>query len=231
MAFCGTCGQPLDEGVEVCPACGARVNNAPGNATGEGFRTRDEWLASNAQSAGIEPGFSSKFDAPEFQAALKTGNSFNTRLLLGLTLGLPPAITLIALLVSPQSAAISIAVCIVVYLIVIPVVAYFLIKRNTAKPWDGEVVDLVCRTSYKSADMYCIICRTDEGKQQKVQDYGRSMFDYLHIGDRVRFHPRLNVPLEKYDKTHDSYLLCPFCGRQQSLSNDSCDKCGKPLLK
>lgn len=29
MAFCGTCGQPVNDGVKFCPACGAPMNAAP----------------------------------------------------------------------------------------------------------------------------------------------------------------------------------------------------------
>ena len=66
----------------------------------------------------------------------------------------------------------------------------------------------------------------------RVRDYGgHPLYDYLEVGDRVRFHPRLNVALEKYDKTGDEYLLCPFCGRQNPLDAHACVKCTRPLLR
>ena len=232
MALCRTCGEPLNEGAEVCSVCGTRVGEEPIDTVEDGFRTREEWLVSNAHSAGITPGYSNKFDTPEFQAALKASNSSYTRILLITLLVLPLVVMLIVSLIKRDlGIGIFIGGSIVVYIIEIPVIAYFLIKRNTAKPWDGEVIDLIHRASKDSADQYYIICRSDEGKKRKVADYGRAMYDYLQVGDRVRFHPRLNVPLEKQDKTHDSYLLCPFCGKRQSLENDDCDVCGKPLLK
>ena len=245
MAACRTCGEPLDEGVEVCPVCGTKVAEKPDGvaeqsdgvakkpdgAAKNGFRTRDEWLAKNTQSAGIELGYSKKFDTPEFQAALKASNRTYTRIQLGVLFGGPLLVALAGSLIGNAGAGIIIGASIAVFVVAIPVVAFFLIKRNTAKSWDGEVTDLTRRSSEHSSDTYYITCRTDEGKRRKVNDYGRSMYDYLQIGDRVRFHPRLNVALEKYDKTHDSYLLCPFCGKRQDLENDDCDVCGKPLLK
>ena len=234
MAFCRTCGEALEEGAEVCPVCGTKVGEKPSGAPAGSFgtRTRDEWLVGNAQSAGITPGYSKKFDTPEFQAALKAGNSSYTRLLLITLLVLPPVVMLIVSLFRRDlGVGLLFGGTIVVYAIEIPVIAFFLIRRNTAKPWDGEVVDLEHRTSDESADRYYIICRTNEGKKRKVADFGHSMYEYLQVGDRVRFHPRLNVPLEKYDKTRDSFLLCPFCGMRQPLENDDCDKCNKPLLK
>lgn len=111
----------------------------------------------------------------------------------------------------------------------------FLIKRNVGKTWDGEVIDFI-QTSHRnshgrrtSGTRY-VVCRTDAGKKVKVVD-DSGMHSYLNIGDRVRYHPRLNVPLEKHDKTHDTYLLCPFCRRRQPLDVDNCTECGKPLLK
>ena len=57
------------------------------------------------------------------------------------------------------------------------------------------------------------------------------IYGYLNVGDRVRYHPQLSVPLEKYDKTRDGCLICPFCGQPMPIENDYCDKCKKPLLR
>lgn len=231
MARCATCGEPLGEGAQVCPVCGTRVGEKPSDAAGGGVRTRDEWLAGNAQRAGIQIGYSKRFDTPEFQAALKSSNRSFTWLVLIVVLVLPLAIALIVSLFQRQNVAVVIGILAIVELIALPIVLFIIIRRNTAKSWDGEVVDLAHHTSEKSADSYFIICRTDAGKRRRVRDYGRSLYDYLQVGDRVRFHPRLNLPLEKYDKTKDDYQLCPFCGKQQPLDNDDCATCGKPLLK
>lgn len=119
-----------------------------------------------------------------------------------------------------------------VFVICFVVVICTLVKRGVAKTWDGEVVELYCASSDEGPDSYVIVCRTDVGKKRKVQDpSGHALFDYLEVGDRVRFHPRLNYPLEKYDKTRDSVLVCPFCGTWSKLDAVACERREKPLLR
>lgn len=231
MANCNVCGEPIGDGAEACPACGAKVGERPIGAEVDGAVAVEEWFAQNAQNAGIVVGYSKKFDTPEFQTLLKASNKSYTRVMLVMLFGVPLATGVIGGIFSAKNAVVFIAAAILVFLIMLPIVVYYLIKRNATKTWDGEVIDFKHRRS-RHTDSYFVVCRTDQGKKTKVRDYrGSGMYDYFQKGDRVRFHPRLDVPLEKYDKTHDLYLLCPFCGGRQPLENDDCDACGKPLLK
>lgn len=222
MRVCDTCGKPLDEGVVTCPYCGANVRTSSGNGQ----------PIMDARAAGIRPGYSKKFDTPEFQEAMKASNSAITRYTVIGVLAIPAVLTLIATPFVGESWQIMALACVVLYIIVVPYAVFQLVKRNTGKTWDGTVVDLICRKHYRRADEYYVVCRTKEGKTVKIREFVNApLFEYLKVGDRVRYHPRLNVPLEKYDKTHDTYLVCPFCMSRQALENDNCDKCGKPLLK
>ena len=231
MRVCDKCGAPMGEGVETCPACGASVRElytGPSSSANEGDKQKE----TDARAAGIRPGYSKKFDTPEFQQVLESSNRTNTRITLLALLLLPPVLLLIAMLVVHESFEIMVLSCVVIYVLIAPFVLYRLIRRNTAKPWEGTVVDLKLIRRWRRADTSIITCRTKEGKTVKVKEYVTTpLHDYLKVGDRVRYHPRLSVPLEKYDKTHDSYLICPFCMKPQALTNDNCDKCGKPLLK
>ena len=49
------------------------------------------------------------------------------------------------------------------------------------------------------------------------------------MGDRVRYHPDIDY-YEKYDKSNDTHILCPFCNKVNPISDDVC-KCGAPVLK
>lgn len=225
MAQCAICGSEIPEGANNCPMCGSAIEATPMEA----HCTREEWVEGTTSTAGIEVGFSPKFDTPEFQAAMKEGNRRNTKLLVAFAILFPLIGSIVcAIFAGPIGFAMGL---ILMYLIVIPIVAYFLIKRNTGKTWDGEVIDLVHIRNRESADTYRVVCLTDQGKKVKVNDDSRQMYFYFQIGDRVRFHPRLNIPLEKYDKTHDTYLICPFCRKRQPIDVDKCTNCGKLLLK
>ena len=65
---------------------------------------------------------------------------------------------------------------------------------------------------------YIVLIRTDRGKKKRIverQD-GRSMYDYLDVGDRVRYHPALES-YEKYDKSKDEVIYCNVCHLRNSI--------------
>lgn len=228
MAECMICGSEIPEGADACPVCGAAIGATPVGTR----RTREEWVESTASAAGIEVGFSPKFDTPEFQTAMGASNKSYTLMIIAIIILFPILVTIVGTF---TMGPVGIAGGVFFFFITLFVGIYFLIKRNAGKTWDGEVIDLIQirqRDSHgrRKAASHRVLCRTDVGKKVKVID-DSGMHSYLNIGDRVRFHPRLNVPLEKYDKTHDTYLLCPFCRSRQPLDVDYCTECGKPLLK
>jgi hypothetical protein len=55
------------------------------------------------------------------------------------------------------------------------------------------------------------------------------MYDYLDIGDRVRYHPALET-YEKYDKSKDEVIYCNVC-RRGTRFNDRCERCKNLLFK
>lgn len=56
-------------------------------------------------------------------------------------------------------------------------------------------------------------------------------YDYLNVGDRVRFHPELGGFYEKYDKSSDTHIYCPVCGSWTAVGEDNCGGYGTVLLK
>ena len=57
----------------------------------------------------------------------------------------------------------------------------------------------------------------------------RLLQEYYQIGDRC-LHHRDIVFFEKYDKSRDTFSLCPFCKKKVELGHTRCLHCGKPML-
>ena len=186
---------------------------------------------------GVQRGFSQRIDTPEFAAAMGASNRSHTIIMALVCLLLAPLLTLVVALLSPQSRAVLLGACVVVEIIVAIIVVRILVKRYLGKSWDGEVIDQHVErerrgNSRRKQNVYVTRFRTDAGESKKHKERTiHRIYDYLKVGDRVRYHPQLNYPFEKEDKTADTYLLCPFCGSVQPIENDVCDVCAKPLLK
>jgi uncharacterized paraquat-inducible protein A len=56
------------------------------------------------------------------------------------------------------------------------------------------------------------------------------MFDYLSVGDRVRYHPTFGT-YEKYDKSKDRIIYCNICRMMNPIKNDRCKRCNNLLFK
>lgn len=106
--------------------------------------------------------------------------------------------------------------------------------------WDGAVVKKMEKRRYKRDDdgssqsytEYIVLIRTDGGKKKKIVERkrDREMYDYLDIGDRVRYHPALET-YEKYDKSKDKAIYCNVCRQRNPISNDRCERCSNLLFK
>lgn len=58
-----------------------------------------------------------------------------------------------------------------------------------------------------------------------------AVIEACNVNDRIRFHPKINNYYEKYDKSQDTYLICPACLAKNSPEKDRCVYCHVPLLK
>ncbi len=108
------------------------------------------------------------------------------------------------------------------------------------RAWDGVVVKKLEKRHYKRAEdgynesyiEYIVLIRTDQGKTKRIVErkWGRDMYDYLDVGDRVRYHPALET-YEKYDKSKDDVIYCNVCRRRNPIRNNRCDYCKNLLFK
>lgn len=107
--------------------------------------------------------------------------------------------------------------------------------------WDGVVMKKVEKKRYKrdnddgssqSYMEYIVLIRTERGKKKRIveRQRGRDMYDYLDVGDRVRYHPALET-YEKYDKSKDQVIYCNVCRLRNSIRNDRCERCNNLLFK
>jgi len=117
-------------------------------------------------------------------------------------------------------------------------------RRNRSKTWDGVVVDKKHEKKKRRInssdnensqveiyDHYTINIRSDEGKKHKItSDNDDTLYNYYHVGDKVRKHAGLNT-YEKYDKSKDTIIFCNACGTLNSIEGDYCSRCKCPLLK
>ncbi len=113
------------------------------------------------------------------------------------------------------------------------------LKKAYGKPWDGEITykDSEIRersnkghtTTY---EVFVLRIRKDSGDSDSIEEPSKNSYYYSHfnVGERIRFHPSLDY-YEKYDKTNDTEILCPFCSAVTSINRNQCKKCGTPLIK
>lgn len=238
--FCKYCGQQLPDHSTFCSQCGNAVASgysyvAAGDPTAPAARE-------SASANGIRPGFSDRIHDPAVTAALKKNNKATA--VFGILLVLAP-IVITAFLgwkdgdytVLGYGAAIA---CIFM------IFSFFsLVKKKAEKQWDGVVIDKYTETkqdnssnpsgddSLASHTVYVTKIRKESGRIKKLEEreYRRPYYEYLNIGDKVRYHPQFNYYYEKFDKRSDSYLICPICESRNSPEGETCSRCGVPIIK
>ena len=116
--------------------------------------------------------------------------------------------------------------------------------RKKSKTWDGVVVDKTIEkkkkkesysdggsTHWKIYDFYTVTIKSSTGKKHTItaQD-DDTLYNYYHIGDKVRRHAGLNT-YEKYDKSKDLIIFCNACSSLNNIEDNYCFRCKCPLLK
>ncbi|MGI6616222.1 MAG: hypothetical protein ACOX30_09480 [Dethiobacteria bacterium] len=86
--------------------------------------------------------------------------------------------------------------------------------------------------NYSTYTEFTTVINTDAGKKRTIREKGsqRHMYDYLAVGDRVRFYPRFGT-YEKYDKSKDRIIYCNICSMMNPIQNDRCQRCHNLLFK
>ena len=235
--ICTACGANLPEDAEFCISCGKAVN----------LRTPEPMEVSQGTSSAPQQdgaglvGFSDRYNSPEILAAAqknkKTSIGCMWILVFVPLIGFPVAGLLMEDFPFGESLVIGVGIGLIM------LVFNLLALRKTKQPmWEGVVVNKYSKEksehrggeedNYRTYTEYTTVINSDAGKKKTIveKDSGRHMYDYLDIGDKVRFHPRFGT-YEKYDKSKDPIIYCNVCSMMNPIQNNRCKRCNNLLFK
>lgn len=236
--FCTYCGSELNYQAKFCGKCGmevvnqTNVNNPSANS-------------SAAYNVPLSIGFSDRINNPE---VINTIDERKKRGRGCIFIGIPlPLIILLIVSYASEELGLNDALVFGGGLSFVFLIIYIntSIISNAKRSWDGIVVNKKTKNRsrrYSDGDVqnyteYIIYFRTDSGKKKlsvnnsmSSPEY-RDYYDYLNVGDRVRYHPHLSFMYEKYDKTKDKYIPCMFCKTMNDIHSDRCEDCNNLLFK
>ena len=249
--ICSACGAAIPEEAVFCINCGTARGGRPAattvrtpSVTGSSMPPQPAYSApaqsSVGQSTGLV-GFSAVSNSPEILEAAKKNKKSSIGCLFIMVIvpliGFPIAGLLMDDFPFGESLVIGIGLALI--MLIVNLIAL----RKTRKPiWDGTVVNKFSKErsehrggdddNYRTYTEYTTVITTDEGKKKNIveKDSGRHMYDYLNVGDRVRFHPKFGT-YEKYDKSKDRIIYCNVCSMMNPIQNDRCKRCSNLLFK
>ena len=222
--FCQSCGANINDGANFCESCGAKPD-APTQPV------CDPNLV----------GFSQRINAPVFRELEKT--SIRKNLIIGLIVSLALFLffQVFPFFMKDFTRPIALIVgCLVGGGVLIHTLTSSA-KRASAKPLDGEVANkkitehnkLRASTTYSHTITFNLV----GGGRKKIKKTlltgqldAWDMMIYLNIGDRVRYHGRLDY-FEKYDKSRDTEIPCAGCRKYVDIRPDNCPNCRAPIIK
>ena len=222
--FCTFCGEGIEKGAQICPRCGRPYGN-------------EKYGAEDPHGAG-GIGWSDQAGNPCF----KKNNKKNLVASL-IFMVIVCVIIYVVLIATGQIDPIG---GLPIFGGVLAVLAVFwtiglIASLSTKKDWEGFVeskdqrVKEYTRTNedgIRRQIVYKIRFRTLDGKKKTFTTYDSpAWYDYLHEGDRVRYHGKNMSYYEKYDKSNDTVIPCASCGKHRDARETYCGQCGAILLK
>jgi hypothetical protein len=226
--FCYNCGNKLPEGALFCANCGTQVGQDQANSVAQ---PRGDQQPRNLV------GFSELYNHPEILEAARSNRKssilFMWILVIVPLIGFPIAGLLMDDFPFGESLVIGTGIALVMLII------NLLALRRAKKPmWEGVVTNKFTKEKYEHKDdssstytEYTVAITTDTGKKKTiVARRNREMYDYLSVGDRVRYHPQFGT-YEKYDKSKDRIIYCNVCSMMNQIQNDRCKRCNNLLFK
>jgi hypothetical protein len=242
--YCYQCGVELPDQAKFCSVCGVRQTMAQSEEETEQLEHNGQIVQASDNTIAI--GFSERINDPAFVKYIKNTKRWAAIFSVGLALVAVVGFTIagemgVDNMENPQAFFYGLGVGGMFILIAL----YSIIARKRSRTWDGVVIDKTVtkkrkkRSRNDSSDdyyyadylEYLILIHADDGKIQRiVNDDDDTIYNYYRIGDRVRHHGGLNS-YEKYDKSGDSIIFCSACATLCDIKDDTCFRCGCPLLK
>lgn len=238
--ICGSCGVKLSEEVAFCPHCGAPVGEAAKGLPNVPAQTAATLPQSDIplQHQAVLVGWSERSHDPQIlEAARKNKKSAVGCAWIFVAL-FPIGFLLAGLFIDemPLGEGLIIGTVLGVLMLIIN----FMRIKDMKKPvWEGVVTEKFQKERRRHRDdnadtytEYTTVIRTDAGKKKRIieKDSRRDMYDYLAVGDRVRYHPAFGT-YEKYDKSKDRIIYCNVCSMMNPVENDRCKRCDNLLFK
>ncbi|MGI5851221.1 MAG: zinc-ribbon domain-containing protein [Caldicoprobacterales bacterium] len=206
--FCRNCGDKLKEGAAFCSKCGTKaISFAPQENV-------------DMQSMDLI-GFSDRYKSPEILGAAEKNRKSSIGciwiLVLVPLIGFPIAGLLMDDFPFGESVVIGIGIALIMLIFNL-----FALRRTKQPMWEGTIVNKYSKErnehrggeddNYRTYTEYTTVVNTDAGKKKTIveKDSQRHMYDYLAVGDRVRYHPKFGT-YEKYDKSKDRIIYCNVC--------------------
>ena len=235
--ICANCKAQIPEDAVFCINCGTAVNN------GEIVSGKDDTSilqeSDTIETAGLV-GFSERYRSPEILEAAQKNRKSSIGCMWILVfvplIGFPVAGLLMDDFPFGESVVIGIGIALVML-----IVNLLGLRRAKQPMWEGVVINKFSKErrehkksddTYRTYTEYTTIIRMDTGKEKKLteRDSRRDMYEYLDIGDRVRYHPKFDT-FEKYDKSKDRIIYCNVCSMMNPIQNDRCKRCNNLLFK
>lgn len=233
--FCHNCGNKLPQDAAFCSSCGTKIQR---DAIGVSLSTPPQSKEPQHQTL---VGFSDRWDHPEIIEAAKENRKSSIVFMLFLIfvplIGFPVAGLLMDDFPFGESIVIGVGIALVMLFLNL-----FALGRAKQSMWEGVVTNKFSKerrehknsedNSYRTYTEYTTVLRTNTGKEKKLteRDGRRDMYDYLIVGDRVRYHPKFGT-YEKYDKSKDRIIYCNVCTMMNPIQNDRCKRCNNLLFK
>ncbi|WP_352418229.1 zinc ribbon domain-containing protein [Proteiniborus sp.] len=224
--FCQNCGDKLKVGAAFCSNCGAKAQQDNGDT----------------QRADLV-GFSERYNSPDILEAARKNRKSSIGCMWILVfvplVGFPIAGLLMDDFPFGESVVIGVGIALMML-----IVNLFGLRRAKQPMWEGVVTNKFSKErhhhnrtndesdTYSTYTEYTTVIRMDTGKEKKLieRDSQRDMYDYLAVGDRVRYHPTFDT-YEKYDKSKDRIIYCNVCRMMNPIQNDRCKRCNNLLFK
>lgn len=222
--FCHNCGTKLDKKTAFCHNCGVKQEK------GEAEYVKPQNLI----------GFSERYWDPSIIEAAKKHKRTSVGCMWSLVIIPVVGFILAGILIKEFDVkeAIIIGVSISVVMLIINLFGF---ARSKKPIWEGQVIDKSKKERQRHRNSgddietyteYTTVIRTASGKKKTIteRDSQRHMYDYLKMGDRVRYYPVFDT-FEKYDKSKDKIIYCNVCSMMNPISNEKCKRCNNLLFK
>ena len=246
-SVCTACGATIPNNAVFCINCGAAANSAKTQPTTEPKAPPQAAYSMPQQSVDTQHtglvGFSERCNSPEILAAAQKNKKFSMGCMWILVfvplIGFPIAGLLMEDFPFGEAVVIGVGIALVML-----IVNLFGLRRAKQPMWEGVITNKLSKErhhhnrtndesdTYSTYTEYTTVILTDAGKEKKLteRDSQRVMYDYLTVGDRVRYHPTFGT-YEKYDKSKDRIIYCNVCSMMNPISNDRCKRCNNLLFK